>query len=345
MVAAPKTIPEPTSLPEGLRRSHAAFLGFIRIECGLSVGTAEAYGRDLAGALAFAALEGAKTAGEITPRMVAGHVAALGRRGLSAATVTRHLATLRVYGRWLVARGEAEENPAAALARPARWKLLPGVLTPEQMRRLVESPCAGAGAGLKAGAVGEEGEEAAGGGGAGGVGERLWIRDRAMLELMYASGLRASEVGAIGVGDYSATLGTVRVLGKGGKQRLVPMGEPAQAWLERYLAEVRPGLAMVGLGAGERRDRGRVFLTLRGSPMGRVRLWQIVKRWAGACGLGHVHPHMLRHSFATHLLHGGADLRVVQELLGHADIGTTQIYTHVDRRELKRVVRQHHPRP
>ncbi|MEM7622641.1 MAG: tyrosine-type recombinase/integrase, partial [Planctomycetota bacterium] len=172
----------------------------------------------------------------------------------------------------------------------------------------------------------------------------LWIRDRAVLEIMYASGLRASEVGAIGTSEYTSSIGVLRVLGKGDKQRLVPMGEPAQVWLERYLAEVRPKLVAAGLASGDRRDKGRIFLTRSGRPIERVRVWQIVKKWSAVAGLAGVHPHMLRHSFATHLLHGGADLRVVQELLGHADIGTTQVYTHVDKRHIRATLDTCHPR-
>jgi integrase/recombinase XerD len=170
---------------------------------------------------------------------------------------------------------------------------------------------------------------------------RLWLRDKAMLELMYAAGLRASEVGDLAVDDYNATLDVLIVTGKGSKQRMVPIGKPAHDWTEQYLAELRPHLSRWDDG----RDRGRLLLSHTGRPLERVAVWQIVRRNATLAELGDIHPHMLRHSFATHLLAGGADLRVVQELLGHADIATTQIYTHVDRSQLREVIRKHHPRP
>ncbi|MCA9290540.1 MAG: tyrosine-type recombinase/integrase, partial [Phycisphaerales bacterium] len=197
---------------------------------------------------------------------------------------------------------------------PTRWKRLPGVLTPKQMRDLLEAPNPDAG--------------------------RLWLRDRTMLELMYAAGLRASEVGVLALRDHNDTLNVLRVTGKGRKQRLVPIGRPAQAWTRRYLEELRPHLARFDDG----RDDQRLLLSHTGRPLERVAVWQIVRRNARLAGIRDVHPHRLRHSFATHLLAGGADLRVVQELLGHADIATTQIYTHVDRSRLREVVRKHHPR-
>jgi integrase/recombinase XerD len=162
-----------------------------------------------------------------------------------------------------------------------------------------------------------------------------------MLDLMYAAGLRASVVGSLRISEYNATLGVLMVTGQGNKQRLVPIGKPAQQWVDRYLIELRGNLTHFGDG----RDEQRLLLSNTGRPLERVAVWQIVGRLAKLAGLKHTHPHMLRHSFATHMLVGGADLRVLQELLGHADIATTQIYTHVDRSHLRDVVRKHHPRP
>ncbi len=296
--------------------------------------TVEAYGRDLRFMAEDMASWGVDEPAGVTPRLLADHVAALSRdRGLGGSTVARHLATIRVFFRWLLARGVITEDPTEILQSPTRWKKIPGVLSPGQMRRLVE-------AANEAAACGPDGAPSDPLG--------LWLRDRAMLELMYSSGLRASEVGAIGVTDVLETLGALRVTGKGSKQRLVPMGEPAQAWLGRYLDEVRPMLARRAADpkrtGGAALDKGRVFLTKTGRPIERVRVWQLVKKYASRAGLAGVHPHTLRHSFATHLLAGGADLRVVQELLGHSDISTTQIYTHVDRSQLKRVHERFHPR-
>ena len=169
---------------------------------------------------------------------------------------------------------------------------------------------------------------------------RLWLRDRAMLELMYAAGLRASEVGALKFAAWKRDLSVILVDGKGDKQRLVPVGKPAVQAVEAYLQALYPTLTRFGDG----RDKGGLLLSHTGRPLTRVAVWQIVRKHAEAAGLEHVHPHMLRHSFATHLLQGGADLRVVQELLGHSNIGTTQIYTHVDSRHLRDVVMKHLPR-
>lgn len=231
------------------------------------------------------------------------------------ASIIRHLASIRVFFRYLSANGLVEDNPARLLETPMRWKRLPGVLSPKKMRTLLAAPSPQHG--------------------------RLWLRDKAMLELMYAAGLRASEVATLAVNEYNAILGVLIVTGKGRRQRLVPIGKPAQGWTDRYLAELRPQLARFD----DRRDEDHLLLSHTGRPLERVAVWQIVRRNAQLAGLGETYPHMLRHSFATHLLAGGADLRTVQELLGHADISTTQVYTHVDHSRLRDVVRKHHPRP
>jgi integrase/recombinase XerD len=292
------------------------FLAYLRVEAALAPATLEAYGRDLEDLIAD--LRRLRVAGPraVGPEDLAAHLRRLHRRRkLQPVSIARHLATLRVFFRYLLANGLVEDNPARLLEPPVRWTRLPGVLSPHQMKRLLAVPSPDHG--------------------------RLWLRDKALLELMYAAGLRASEVGALAINEYNPTLAVLIVTGKGGKQRLVPIGKPAQAWADRYLAELRPRLAHFDDG----RDRGRLMLSHTGRPLERVAVWQIVRRNALAAGLGDIHPHMLRHSFATHLLAGGADLRAVQELLGHSDISTTQIYTHVDRSRLREVVRKHHPRP
>ena len=304
--------------------------------------TIEAYGRDLRVMADDMVAWGVEGPGDVTPRLLSDHVSALSReRGLSGSTVARHLATIRVFFRWLLGRGQIEGDPTEILQTPARWKKVPGVLTPGQMRRLVEAarePEPQTGTGPRESQSGRGSAKT----------PDLWIRDRAILELMYASGLRASEVGALGLTDVLESLGAIRVTGKGSKQRLVPMGEHAQTWVGRYLAECRPALerrARESMKTGNASaDAGRVFLTKNGKPIERVRVWQLVKKYAARAGLAGVHPHTLRHSFATHLLGGGADLRVVQELLGHSDISTTQIYTHVDQTQLKKTHERFHPR-
>ena len=310
-----REVPAAEAQAPELDRAVDSFMSFARVEAGLAESTLEAYGRDLSVMSAFLASKGVRAAGEVTVDHLAQHLRHLSRdRGLDAKSIVRHLATMRVFFRFLHANFRIEKDPARLLERPTTWKKLPGTLTPGQMKRLVESPCPDHGP--------------------------LWLRDRAMLELMYAAGLRASEVGVLKVNDYSREMGIVKVIGKGNKHRIVPIGEPAIAAVERYLAELRPHLARFNDG----RDGFRLLLSNTGRPVERVAVWQIVRKHALLAGIRGVHPHLLRHSFATHLVAGGADLRVIQELLGHADIGTTQVYTHVDRSHLRDTIAAFHPR-
>ncbi|MFM8872136.1 MAG: tyrosine recombinase [Phycisphaerales bacterium] len=301
--------------PPDFDRAVDAFMVHARVECGLSSATLDAYGRDLRELAVHMGALGAESPDAVTMDMLAGHIRHLGtERGLDPRSIVRHLATMRIFFRWLHANGRIRRDPARLLERPTTWKRLPGTMTPGQMKRLVEAPSPDDGP--------------------------LWLRDRAMLELMYASGLRASEVGALKLSDFDRDELILKVTGKGNKQRLVPVGKPAVAILERYLAECRPQLAR----HDDRRDKFRILLSAHGRPLERVAVWQIVKRAARTAGIQGVHPHLLRHSFATHLVAGGADLRVIQELLGHADIGTTQVYTHVDRSHLRKTIARFHPR-
>lgn len=304
---------------KGFAREKSAFLTYIRVECGLSANTIEAYELDVRQLILDLEHQGVTAVDQITPRALSDHIAGLrSERNMAAASVARHLATIKVFCRWLVAHEYLEQNPADILDQPTRWKRLPNVLSPKQVKVLLSAPTPNP----------DRPDE-----------PPLWLRDRALLELLYASGLRASEAAGIGLNDVQHTLGVIRVLGKGSKERLVPMGKPAQDALNVYLERCRPRLERP-----EGRDGGRILLSRTGRPLERVAIWQIVRRNAAIAGLKGVHPHVLRHSFATHLLAGGADLRVVQELLGHADIGTTQIYTHVDPKRLRDVHRKHHPR-
>ncbi len=291
-------------------------LGWLRIEAGLSPSTLEAYQRDLDCMVESLESRGISSPEEVTARQLADHLQSLHRdRQLQPSSNSRHLSTIRTFFRYLEAEKRIDRNPAAPLIPPTRWKRLPGVMTPKQMRQLLEAASPDAG--------------------------RLWKRDRALIELMYASGLRASEVGAVRFHEYKETLGVVLVHGKGNRERLVPVGVPAREAIKSYVEDLYPELTRFEDG----RDDRRLLLSNTGRPLERVAVWQIVRRLAERAGMDNIHPHMLRHSFATHLLAGGADLRVVQELLGHADIATTQIYTHVDRSRLKSVVAAHHPRP
>lgn len=317
--------PRPTKgLHPGLAPEIDRFLAHIRVECGFRPNTLEAYTRDVLDLARDLERASITSWPAVTPRALSEHLASLHSvKGMEPSSVARHLATLRVFFRFLMGRQAITEDPTDLLDRPTRWKKLPDVLSPKQMKALVEAPKPDAA------------HDADGPSGA----SRLWMRDRAMLELMYACGLRASETADLLITDWVPTLALLRVRGKGDKERVVPVGEPAQRAVEAYLADCRPLLVRKG-----GHDKGRLLLSIRGLPLERVAVWQLVKKHAAAAGLRNVHPHVLRHSFATHLLMGGADLRVVQELLGHADIATTQIYTHVDKSRLKSVHEKFHPR-
>lgn len=337
----------------------AEFKSFLRVECGLSDNTLKGYLRDLRDLITDlgkdpappgetnAPVDVLKLFTSITPRQLSEHIGRLKTdKNLTGSSVIRHLATIRVLYRYLVSTERLKKSPADLLERPTRWKKLPNVLTPGQMKKLLEAPGQAAAPGavevkiLKASNAGEEGAKAPSSRTKKPqtpAGAPLHLRDRAMLELLYACGLRASEVCTLRIDDLKPTLGVIIVTGKGNKQRMVPIGKPAQKAVEEYMKRCRPTLARAKSG-------DTLLLSRSGRPLERVAVWQLVKKNAKAAGLNKVHPHALRHSFATHLLSGGADLRVVQELLGHADIGTTEIYTHVDRTHLKDVHRKFHPR-
>ena len=292
------------------------FFGYLRVEAGLSPATLEAYRRDLGVLRNKIVAEAINCASEVTPSLLAAHIRWLHKdKGLQPSSIARHLSTIRMFFRFLQASHKIEHDPARLLETPTRWKRLPDVLSPQKMKKLIEAANPDSG--------------------------KLWQRDRALLELMYAGGLRASEVAGVKPDDFKESLGVVLVTGKGSKDRLVPIGKPAREAIEAYIEELRPHLLRFDDG----RDEGKLLLSNTGRPLERVAIWQIVRKAAKRAELGHVHPHTLRHSFATHLLAGGADLRVVQELLGHSDIGTTQVYTHIDRSQLKAVVAKYHPRP
>jgi len=292
------------------------FFGYLRVEAGLSVSTLDAYRCDLELLRKNLISDGIGCCSKVTPKHLAAHIRYLHReRGLQSSSVARHLSTIRMLFRFLQASNRIDSDPARLLETPTRWRRLPDVLSPKKMKQLIDA------ANVKFG--------------------RLWQRDKALVELMYAGGMRASEVAGIHPSDFKETLAVVMITGKGNKQRLVPIGKPAIAAIQQYTDELLPKLLRFNDG----RDKGRLLLSNTGRPLERVAIWQIIRKLAKNAGLGEVHPHTLRHSFATHMLAGGADLRVVQELLGHSDIGTTQIYTHIDRSQLKAVITKYHPRP
>ncbi|MDF1502007.1 site-specific tyrosine recombinase XerD [Roseisolibacter sp. H3M3-2] len=288
------------------------FQDHLALERGSADTTREAYARDVARFALFARTAGAAAPADATPRALREFVFHLKDLGLAPSSIRRTVSAVRTYYRFLVSEGHVAKDPSERLETPKRWRTLPEVLTVAEVERLLASPS---------------------------VEEPLAFRDRAMLELAYGAGLRVSEWIGLRVQDLVFDDQLLRVFGKGSKERLVPIGRSAIGAAAVYLRELRPRLEK---GQG----KGILFLNARGEPLTRMGAWTILRKHVERAGIEKaVSPHTLRHSFATHLLEGGADLRAVQEMLGHADIATTQIYTHVDREFLRSVHRQYHPRP
>lgn len=288
-----------------------AFCDALWLEDGLAKATLASYRSDLARCAAWLAEHGHEALLDARPETLAAFVAHLARQ-TRPASQARYLATLRRFFRWQLARGRLAADPTLALANPGRPSRLPKVVSEKQVEALLGAPD---------------------------VATPLGQRDRAMLETLYATGLRVSELVGLKLHEISLADGVLRVLGKGSKERLVPLGQLAVAWIADYQKEGRAALLR-----GRHSDA--LFVTGRGDAMTRQAFWQLVKRYAPVAGIDatRLSPHVLRHAFATHLLNHGADLRVVQLLLGHADITTTQIYTHVARERLKALHAVHHPR-
>ncbi|TMA26129.1 MAG: site-specific tyrosine recombinase XerD [Deltaproteobacteria bacterium] len=294
--------------PSPLDTALDRYLAHLRVERALSPATLESYARDLREYLDWLPEQGISRLAEVTEPLVLQHLAALHTRGLSRASQARHLAAVRGLHKFANAEGMAPADPAEGVEATRGSRPLPDFLAVDEVDRLLLQPDARTAAGA---------------------------RDKAMLEVLYASGLRVSELVALPFGAIDRNLGVVRVRGKGGKERIVPVGERARQALDVYLAGPRMRL----LGGCRTTD---LFVTQRGARMTRQGFWKLLGRYARAAGIERrVHPHTLRHSFATHLLERGADLRAVQAMLGHADIATTQIYTHVDRERLKAVISRH----
>ncbi len=284
-----------------------AFLAHLAVERGLSQATIEAYGRDLA---ALATTIGDVSVANIDAASLRKHVERLANRGLAGSTRARSLSAISRLLAWLRAERVLAHDPLELLDRPKQSRKIPHVLSVAEVVALVRAPDV----------------------------SDVGLGDRAILELLYAAGLRVSEATTLRLGDLQLASRSLTVLGKGRRQRLALVGEPAVAALERYLADVRPRWV---------RDTevAEVFVTARGASMTRQAVWYRVRAYGLRVGIAHkLTPHVLRHSFATHLLEGGADLRIVQEMLGHADIGTTEIYTHVSQKRLHDLVNARHPR-
>jgi integrase/recombinase XerD len=287
------------------------FRDYLALEAGSSRHTVDSYLRDVRRLVGYVATLGVERPEAVTAVQLREFVYALKDLGLSPATIHRQISAIRTYFRFLVGEGHVARNPAERLESPKRWRTLPVVLTLQEVGRLLDSPTPDA---------------------------PLGIRDRALLEFAYATGARVSEIVGVSLQDVLYEEGIARLFGKGAKQRLVPVGRRALGAVALYAREVRASL-------DRGKTRGKLFLNARGTPLSRVGAWGVIRQAARRVGIAkRVSPHTLRHTFATHLLEGGADLRAVQEMLGHADLATTQLYTHVDREYLRSVHRQFHPR-
>ena len=287
----------------------AIFQDHLGLERGLSKNTVESYIRDL-GKLRKWGERARVTPSGIDETGVREFFRSARQDHLAPRSLARLLSSMRSFFRFLVVMDHRADDPTDTVESPKLWKVLPKFLTPEEVENLLSAPK---------------------------IGTMKGIRDRAMLEVLYTTGMRVSELTGLHLDMVILDPGLVRVMGKGGKERIIPLGTQAIQWLGRYLEEARPRL--------NRRLRGEVFLSNRGTPLTRQAFWKLIKGYARQAGLTKpLSPHVIRHSFATHLLENGADLRSLQMLLGHADISTTQIYTHITQERLKRIYLQHHPR-
>jgi integrase/recombinase XerD len=302
--------PRRESQAESAAQWRDAFIRYLRTECHLAENTVAAYGRDLTRLFAWL---GGRRISSLRVSDLAEYPGWLAEQGLAPKSITRHVASLKVFFRYLQLEGALADNQAELLTSQKLWQRVPRVLSPDEVDRLLAAPRRADG---------------------------LWLRDRALLELLYATGCRVSELANLKQRDMHLAERYCICRGKGDKQRIVPLGARAIAAVERYWHEERGRLAARRTPAPDW-----VLLSARGDRLRRERIWELLKRYAMRVGASpEVSPHSLRHSFATHLLAGGADLRQVQELLGHASIATTQIYTHVDHTRLKRVHQAYHPR-
>jgi integrase/recombinase XerD len=298
--------------PAALHDDLTAFRQFIQAERGMALNTVLAYGRDLERFARWAAGGGLKDYLQPSLRDLSHYLSLLRDERLAPPSIARHLVALKMFYRFLRIEERASPGSVELLASPALWERIPQVLSPESVEKLLAAPEPG---------------------------ERFYLRDRALLETLYATGSRASEVVGLRLADLYLDSAFCKCHGKGNKQRVVPLGQPAVKALRKYLEESRPRLTRSAPEAPW------VFVSRGGRALTREMLWILVKKYVRRAGLhAKVSPHTLRHSFATHLLAGGADLRTVQELLGHANIRTTQHYTHVDRDRLKAIHRKFHPR-
>jgi integrase/recombinase XerD len=290
-----------------LAPSIQAYLNFCRVEKGLAANSLNSYQLDLK----RLSEEIGKPVTEVQAPDLAQYVESLYGAGLSARSIARHITTLRNFYRFLIQEGQLKHDPTEFLNQPRQWTTLPKYLNRDELDRLIAAPP---------------------------VEKPTGIRDRAMLDLLYATGLRVSELCQLTLSAVERETGVLRVTGKGNKQRMVPFGQAAGQAMDLYLGSARPRLL-------KGRASRHLFVTARGRAMTRQSFWKLLRGYGLNAGISRaLTPHVIRHSFATHLVEGGADLRSVQIMLGHADISTTQVYTHVAQRRLRETIEQHHPR-
>ncbi len=292
------------------------YLHFLELEKNAASNTIASYRLEITRYLRFLGHTDVAAPDEITELHASKFLSSLRDTGLSPRSITRAFSAIKGFHKFLVGDGVTENNPMLTIDTPKLARTLPDVLNQDEIELILNQPAPSAR-----------------------DRRNLWLRDKTVLEVLYATGIRVSELLSLKQADVLADEEIIRVFGKGSKERIVPIGKPALQWIDRYKWEVRVLLQSRG------RSQDALFLNARGTPMTRMAIWNIVKAYTRKAGIAkEVHPHTFRHSFATHLLEGGADLRAVQEMLGHSDITTTQIYTHVDREYLKEVHRTFHPR-
>jgi integrase/recombinase XerD len=297
---------------QALGKIVKAFLDYLNIEAGLSENTILGYGRDLRDFADFCLSKGVKKPDGIRTEMLFGYAKSLARQDKAEASINRSVVAIKMFMRFCKMMGHIEDDLTVFLESPKLWQKLPIVCNKEQVARLLNAPDAK---------------------------EPYYFRDRALLELLYATGTRASEVAGLRTGDVNLKIGYARCLGKGKKERVIPLNRAAIDAVKEYIEQLR--IKLVKPASGDF-----LLLSRTGRALSRIEIWRIVKKYARLAGLPkQMTTHTLRHCFATHLLSGGADLRSLQEMLGHVDIATTQIYTHVDQERLRNIHKKYHPRP
>lgn len=288
------------------------FLDYLKVEAGLAENTILGYGRDLRGLLEFCESEKISEIEQLTPILIRSYLKRLTQESKAESSMKRCVVAIRMFLRFARLTGLIENDFTELFEGPKLWQKLPTIASKQQMIDLLDAPSAK---------------------------EPFYLRDKAILELLYATGLRASELAGLKIPDLNLDIGYLRCIGKGSRERIVPVGKMAIAAVAEYIRDLRPRLAKPHSGDS-------LLLSRTGAPLGRIEIWRLVKKYAARAGMPrNLTAHTLRHCFATHLLTGGADLRSVQEMLGHVDIATTQIYTHVDQERLRAIHKQFHPRP